>query len=165
MNRRLWLNLFLCLVIVASVIWTFQTMGNPLPRKGFSMFTRGDNSLILSDEDVLSYNASSQEIVLTDAASQRLQSIGDALYNYANQVSIKIDNQEIYRGLFRAATMSALPAAPAIGILYPEVSADGSVENYSSFRLFYPSFQPPSDLAQMNAKLIQYFDAAGRLVR
>jgi hypothetical protein len=137
MNRRMWFNILWCLIIVASVIWAFLTMGNPLTREGFSMYTREDNSLILSDKDALSFNATSQGIALTDAASQRLQTIGDVLYNYANEVSIKIDNQEIYRGLFRAATMSALPAAPTIRILYPEVTADGS-ENYSEFRLFYP---------------------------
>ena len=88
--------------------------------------------------------------------------MGD-LYAWAGFV-VKIDGVEVYRGVFRAHTMSAIPAPPSITILFPSVVLPSETENYGAIRMFYPSFQPPGDLPANNARLLQYFDRANKLV-
>jgi hypothetical protein len=53
-------------------------------------------------------------MAITPEASERLTALGD-LYSFTGFV-IKIDGEEIYRGIFREYTMSALPASPRISI-------------------------------------------------
>jgi hypothetical protein len=71
---------------------------------------------------------------------------------------IKIDGEEIYRGIFREYTMSAAPASPRICILFPSAFFPYQSLNYGAIRMFFPFFQPPSDQPVNNAKIFQYFE-------
>jgi hypothetical protein len=127
------------------------------------MVSLSDNSLLLSDSDILSFNRTSQELLLTDAAAQRLQAIGTNLYNFTNTVSIRINGEEIYRGIFRNAVMSAVPEPPTISILYPSITIPECTEKPNMIRLFYPSFTPPSSMQANNTKLTSFFEDTNRL--
>jgi hypothetical protein len=128
------------------------------------MVSLNDNSVLLSNADMMSFNVTSQEIFLTNTGAQRLALLENGLYDFSNVVSLRVNGQEIYQGVFRTASMSALPQQPKIAILYPSMDLTTGTENDHAIRLFFPSFQPPSDLIEMNTKFTQYFQDAGKLV-
>lgn len=86
------------------------------------------------------------------------------LYNFTKTVAIRVNGEKIYQGIFRSSVMSAVPSLPKIAILYPSIDYDSGVENNHAIRLFYPSFEAPSSLTEMNTKFTQYFQDAGKLV-
>jgi hypothetical protein len=117
-------GILLIVVIAVAAVLIYQNSLTSTPESThndeFAMICLSDNSTLLSDSDVLSFNSTSQEFNLSDAAVQRLQAAGDNLYNFTNPVSIRVNGEEIYRGIFRSAVMSAVPEPPTIAILIPQ---------------------------------------------
>ncbi len=148
--------------ISVIAIWFIGNYAHPSSERGFKIIPIGDNALLLSDADVVSYNWTSQEMALTDEASGRLQQTGDNLYNFTGFV-VKINGDEVYRGVFRSPFMSATPAPPKISIMFPSVLFPSDVTNYHAVRLFFPDFQPPSSQAENNTRLAQFFEGVNKL--
>ena len=140
-----------------------NTVEATLEESGFSLVSLKDNKLLISDNDVLSYNWTSQEIALSDAASQRLINRGDNLYNFSDVFAIIINGEELYQGVFRSPIMSAIPQSPKISIMFPSMLFPSQSANNHAIRMFYPSFQPPIDQQEKNLKLSQYFKEANKL--
>jgi hypothetical protein len=163
MKKRVWASVLLVVLLAIAALWVFRGSWTQPSETGFTVVSLKDNSVLLSDADVLSYNSTSQEIALVDSASQRLTQVGDSLYIYSPGVSVRINGEEIYQGIFRAATMSAIPPPPAISILFPSMTFPSGTENDHALRLFYPGFQPPTNLSEENSKFTQYFEETNRL--
>jgi hypothetical protein len=114
MNREIWIGLLLVVIAAILGLWFFRSYILQLSEPGFRIYSIENNALLISDADILSYNWTNQEMAITPEASERLTALGD-LYSFTGFV-IKIDGEEIYRGIFREYTMSALPASPRISI-------------------------------------------------
>jgi len=162
MKRSIWIGLVLIVLGSISVVWFFREYVTPPSEAGFKIIYLENNDVLISDADILSYNWTSQEIAITDAASERLMGMGDSLYSFTGFV-IRIDGEEVYRGVFRSAFMSAIPGPPRISILFPSMLFPSQTENRNAIRMFYPSFEPPSDQPEENAKLSEYFEEANKL--
>ena len=162
MKKRLWL--FFLLVLIVSVIagWLFRGYLTQPSEAGLRIVSLESNEVLISDADVLSYNLTSQEITITDQASDRLTALGDSLYRFTDGFVIRIDGEEIYRGVFRMAIHSAIPSPPKISILYPSMLFPSETENRNAIRMFYPTFEPPSNQPEKYAKFVQYFKTRGR---
>jgi hypothetical protein len=152
-------------LVAATALWLSGEYWLPAHQKGFSLVTLQDNSVLVSDSDVLSFNVTSQEFVISDAASQRLMQNLDSLYQFNNTVVIRVNGEEIYHGIFRAAWMSAVPSLPKVAILFPSMHFPDGTENSHAIRLFYPNFQPATNQSSENAKLVQYFEDTNRLIQ
>jgi hypothetical protein len=161
MKRTIWVALLLVLLLSVSTVWFFVGRSTPPSLTGFRITTIGTNVTLISDADILSYNWTSQEMAITPQASARLNAT-KGLYNWTGFV-ITIDGGVAYGGVFRAYTMSAIPAPPAISILFPSVTFPSQSTNYGAMRMFYPGFQPPGDQSASNVKLIQHFQKTNRL--
>lgn len=165
MRKRAPASIILIVLIAVAATWVFKGYWSPPPAHGFNITALQDDTLLVSDAQVLSFNATSQEFTLNNAASQKLMQMRDILYNYNYTVTLKIDGEEIYQGLFRAVWMSAVPSPPEIAILFPSFNFTDDTENSHAMRLFYPYFQPGSNQLEANQKLIHYFEATNRLTR
>ena len=163
MRRRIWIG---AILIAASLIIAVGLLiGNVKPpsEDRFRLTFLENNALLLSDADIISYNSTSQEITLTEAASERLADMEEGLYNFTG-FSITIDGEEVYQGIFRSAVMSAIPGPPKISILFPSVNLQSGIENHNTIRMFYPQFEPPSDQQEANTKFSEYFRETNKLV-
>jgi hypothetical protein len=158
MRKLLWVSIALVVLVGLAGLWVFRGAWLPSSEGGFRLVSLEDNSLLVSDPDIVSYNTTSQEITLTAQASQRLTQMGDELYK--SVVVIRINGEEIYQGLFRTAYMSAIPPPSQITILFPS-----DLTNDHALRLLYPSFEPSSDLQEQYVKFIQYFEDANKLTQ
>jgi hypothetical protein len=164
MKKLIIVSLLLVLLVALTSAWVFRDTWSPPSEAGFRIVSLNDNTVLLSDEDVVTFNSTSQEIALTDAASQRLTQFGGSLYSFTNVFALRVNGEEIYQGVFRSAVMSALPASPKIAILYPAMYFPSGLENDHAIRLFYPSFEAPNDLSEETSKFAQYFLEAGKLI-
>lgn len=144
-------------------LWIYTIYMMQQSEAGFRLVFLENNDVLISDSDVLSYNWTSQEITLSDGSSERLIQMGDSLYSFTAGFVIRIDGEEVYRGVFRSPIMSAIPAPPKISIMFPNVVFPSSTPDDHAMRMFYPSFQPPNDQPEQNAILAEYFGGANRL--
>ena len=165
MKKRMWTSLVLIVLALIAVSWFFRNYLVQPSEAGFSLVSLKDNTLLISDTDVVSYNWTSQEIALSDGASQRLMQMGEGLYSFTDGFVIKIDGEEIYRGVFRSPFMSAIPEPPKISIMFPSVLFPSDLENNHAVRMFYPGFQPPKDQPEENSRLSEYFEGVYKLSR
>jgi len=161
MRRRVWIGFLLVGLASISALLFFSNYMMQPSEAGFKIYFLQNNALLISDADILSYNWTSQEMAITPEASDRLTEMED-LYSFTGFV-IKIDGEEIYRGIFRQVTMSALPASPRISILYPSAFPPFESTNYEAIRMFWPFFQPPNDQPVNNAKILNYFEKINKL--
>ena len=69
MKKRMWISLLLVVLAFIAVLWVFRSyVGQPWVAR-FSLVSLKDNTLLISDADVLSYNWTSQEIPLGKVAA------------------------------------------------------------------------------------------------
>lgn len=160
-KRRIWIGFLLVVLASISALCFFRSYMMQPSEAGFRIYSIENNALLISDADILSYNWTSQEMAITPEASERLTEMGD-FYSWTGFV-IEIDGEEIYCGIFRAHTMSAIPASPRISILFPSVLFPSQSINYGAIRMFFPFFQPPSDQPVNNAKILHYFEKTNKL--
>lgn len=164
MKRRLLMLLVIVVVATISAAVMFENYAAQPSKEGFRLISLEDNALLISDSDILSYNWTSQEIAIADEASERLIKRGDNLYSFTGFV-IKIDAEEVYRGVFRRAIHSAIPGSPRISVLFPSVLFPSDIENDGAIRMFYPSCEPPSDMPEQNVRISKHFESAGKLTQ
>ncbi len=131
--------------------------------EGFSLVWLENSEVLISDDDILSYNWTSQEITISDVASKRLIAMGDGLYSFSSGFVIRINRGEAYRGVFRNSFMSAIPGSPEISIMFPSTLFCSEAENRHAMRMFYPWFEPPADQPEKGAILFEYFKDTGKL--
>jgi hypothetical protein len=163
LKKKLWISAILVLLVSISAVWFFRGYVTQISEVGFKIVSLENNALLISDADVVSYNWTNQEITITDKASERLTGIGDSLYNFSDGFVVRIDGNEVYRGVFRTAIMSAIPSPPKISMLYPSMLFPSQSENRNAIRMFFPWFEPPSDQPEENTRFYQYFKDAGKL--
>jgi hypothetical protein len=163
-KKQVWASVLLVVLVAIAALWVFRGSWLQPSETVFRLVSLKDNNVLLSDSDVLSYNLTSQEIALTDAASQRLMQTGDTLYSFSPGVAIRINGEEIYQCVFRLNTMSALPTPPKISILFPSTLLQSDTTNEHALRMFFPAFEPPSDQTVQNSKFVQYFEEANKLI-
>jgi hypothetical protein len=163
MKIRMWIILLLIVLAFIAVLWVFRSYVVQPTETGFSLISLKDNTLLISDKDILSYNWTSQEMALTDGASQKLIQMGENLYSFTDGFVIKIDDEEVYQGVFRSPIMSAIPAPPKISIMFPSMLFPSESENHHAIRMFYPDFQPPNNQQEKNSKLSQCFEEINKL--
>jgi hypothetical protein len=156
---------FVVMVVLISIsaLWFLEGYLRKPSEEGFGIYSLKDNTLMISDADILSYNWTSQEMAITAQASERLNQTED-LYSFSTGFAVRIDGVEVYRGIFREITMNAIPAPPKISIIFPSVIYPSGLQNYGAIRWFFPFFRPPSDQPANNAKILHYFEKVQKLV-
>jgi hypothetical protein len=162
-KKRMCIGLLLIALALVAALLVFRIYVSHPSESGFRLISLKDNTLLISDADILSYNWTSQEIALTDGASQRLIQMGENLYSFTDGFVIKIDGEVVYEGVFRSAYMSAIPEPPKISIIYPSMLFPSESQNNHAIRMFFPGCQPPSDQPEKNLKLTQHFEAVNKI--
>jgi hypothetical protein len=141
----------------------FKVFLEPHYEEEFRLVFLENNALLISDSDIVTYNLTSQEIIITEVAQERLVNMGDELYSFTGFI-ININSEEVFQGVFRSAVMSAIPSPPKICILFPSMLLQSGNENPNAIRIFYPQFELPNDHQEVNIKFTEYFEKANKLI-
>jgi hypothetical protein len=164
MWKKLCLGVTLAFLMLFLVVWLLGINDTKTTDEEFTLVLLENDEVLICEIDVLSYNWTSQEIAITNAASERLLGQEEGLYSFTGGFVVRIHSEEIYRGVFRSAIHSAIPDSPGISVLFPSILFSSETENYCAMRMFYPSFEPPTSQQNANEKLFQYFEEAGKLI-
>ena len=161
--QKLWISILLIVIMLILTVGLFNNYQEPPSEEGFRLIFLENNAFLISDSDLVSYNLTSQEIIITESASERLVDMGNEIYSFTGFI-IKINGEEVYQGIFRSAIMSAIPSSPKICILFPSMLLQSGIENYNAIRMFYPQFELPSDQPEANTKFSEYFRKVNKLI-
>jgi hypothetical protein len=123
----------------------------------FGIFLSENNSLVISDEDIVWYNKTSHEIKLTQAGATKIEELHVPVFG--SQFTVKIDGQEIYNGTFMT-PISSLPPPPS------DVIIETLVQNYTiRIQIGYPSSQPTGTDPRINSKVFSHFQNINKIVQ
>lgn len=68
------------------------------PQRGFEIYLSESNKLVISDEDIVSYNKTSHKIKLNEQGLRRMKALD--LYLYQKTFIVKLNGEEVYKGAF-----------------------------------------------------------------
>ncbi len=137
----------------------------PDANRYFAIHLAASDSVLITDEDITSYEASTQTFILTMSAAARLQSYqtGSQIYSglYQQAFVVKLRGEEIYRGKF----WSNISSLSEDGIVMIDVVTIGPTNNKLIVACSYPSEAiSPENRAKINDPLIiEYFRSQHKL--
>jgi hypothetical protein len=146
--------LVLITICIAFASWWFL-YSQPLKKNGFGIYLLENNSLIISDENIISYNKTSHEIRLTQEQIGKIEETQASLYG---RFVVRINENEIYRGIF---------VPPYISRSFPssEIVIIPIVQNENlKIQMGYPAEEFSDEDPRNNVKIFEYFEKTKRLI-
>jgi hypothetical protein len=159
MERRTLLGVLLASVVSLSALWFYVNHRTQPSENGFGIYLSENNAQIVSDADVLRYNRTSHEITLANGCAERLQSMKEPL---RGNFTVKLDGEEMYRGIFVPPVVSRSYPSTEVVIVYPSISDSHSI---MKIQMGYPWDQPTGQDPRNNTKILQHFEQSGRLIQ
>jgi len=83
----------LLIVIAASILFLLDQ-----EPQGFGIYLSQNNQVVIADEDVVWYNKSSHEMILTEEGKNKLEAL--TVDVYGTPFTVKLNGKEIYSGSF-----------------------------------------------------------------
>jgi hypothetical protein len=152
---------FVALVFAIAIfgVWFALESQRQVAGKGFGIYLLENDTLIISDADILSYNKTSHEIDLTDECVKRLEEAKTPIFG---RFVIRINAEDIYYGTFVPPFVSrSYPDSEPV-IMTPPLS--GSYD-FVKIQMGYPFDQPQDVDPRNNTKVFDYFQKVGKLIQ
>ncbi|MBS7656174.1 hypothetical protein KEJ50_06755 [Candidatus Bathyarchaeota archaeon] len=146
--------ILLLLAGIVTVRWLF--LSEKLQR-GFGIYLSKSNELVISDEDIISYNKTSHEIRLAAGGVEKIKALKVPVAG--SPFVVKIDGKEIYAGSFWASTSSLSYSGIVIDILKIQDNTIKIEKGYPS-----PDFFKGVD-PRNNSEIFDYFQKKGKLIQ
>ena len=147
MNRpRKYLVIVIICIAFVSCCWLLY--GQPKKRNGFGIYLLENNSLIISDGNIIFYNKTSHEIRLTKEGIEKIEETQATLYG---RFVVKIDENEIYQGTF---------VPPYVSRSFPssEIVIIPIVQNANlKIQMGYPRQEISDEDPRKNAEIFEYY--------
>ena len=158
MRKRTSILILLATVIIVSLVRNYVYS----PRRstsGFSIILTNDDSKILSDKDVQSYDVSSFKLILTEECANRMKKMKEPL---TGDFIITINGEEDLHGIFVPPVVSRSYPSTEVVIIYPSLPSD---YNTMKIQMGYPWDQSTENDPRRDSKMNQYFEENGKLTR
>jgi hypothetical protein len=140
----------------APVFWKQRLTIYTEPRtQGFGIFLKGNNQLVISQNQIIVYNSSSHEILLTDEGRKRIENQSLSVSTEGTPFVLRINNNDIYQGWFWSPTSSVSSSEVVIQTLVKN--------NTIQIVLGYPQSHFQGEDPRNNATVINYFESIGKL--
>lgn len=157
MNKNKFLIILIVIAISISVIWNYRELFQ-YSVHGFSVVLTDEGSMLLSDMDIESYNATSHELTLTDKCANRLK-MGESLIG---DFKIIIEGKEDITGIFVPPFVSRSYPSTIVVIVYPPFDSDYKT---MKIQMGYPWDQPTGIDPKQTSKMVQYFNETSKLIQ
>jgi hypothetical protein len=157
-RKKLLLIAFLIIAGICAVIAVISWFSLSHQLEGsFGVFLSENNTLVISDEDIVWYNMTSHEIKLTEGGVAKIEGLKVSVFG--SQFKVKIDGEEIYNGTFMT-PFSSVPLPPS------DVVIETFVQNNTiRIQVGYPSSQPTGEDPRINSKIFSHFQNINKLVQ
>lgn len=126
---------------------------------GLSIILSKDDTKILSDNDIGSYNISSHELTLTEKCADRLKKMKEPL---TGDFIIIIDGEEVLCGIFVPPVVSRSYPSTEVVIVYPSFQSDYQT---MKIQMGYPWDEPKEYDPRNDNMMMYYFDQLGKLTQ
>jgi hypothetical protein len=147
----------------ALTLWLIIVIQLPAPSGGFSIILTLNNTELVSEADVVRYNATSHEFTLTRECAERLDHMG---WRLAGDFTIVVDGEVELSGLFVPPIISRSYPSSQVVIVYPNIwNSDSTNYGVMKVQMGYPWDLPVAGDPRDNPRISGYFEGLGRLVR
>ncbi|MCJ7732528.1 hypothetical protein MUP51_09450 [Candidatus Bathyarchaeota archaeon] len=158
MNKVTAVAIFLATIVIGSAAWNY-THQPQYPLEGFIIILTKDDSRLLTEADIKSYNATSYTLTLTTECADKMRTMRDPLIG---DFSIIVDGEEDLHEIFVPSFISRSYPSSEVVIVYPSFDSDYMI---MKIQMGYPWDQPSGYDPRQYSKMIQHFDKNGKLTR
>ncbi len=148
-------------VVFAFSLWYAISQTTPVAGSEFVIALGRNNTVVVSDSDILSYSASSHELRLTNDCADRLKPMG---WRLSGDFKIIIGGEPVLAGVVVPPIVSRSYEANQVVLLYPDNDMDYTV---MKLQMGYPwdmSIALSSINPLDNALIVSHFRDAGKLI-
>ncbi len=146
-------------ILTTLSFWFFLYYQSQIYAGTFGIYLVRNNTEIVSNADIQSYNVTSHELVLTSECAERLETTKGYL---EGDFAIVVGGSKELHGLFVPPMVSRSYPSNQVVIVFP--SFESSFKTMK-IQMGYPWDQPSGQDRRENPRIAQFFERTGRLVR
>ena len=149
---------FLIIAVFCSALTSYYWIStNHKSEEGFGIFLSENNTLVISDQDIIWYNVTSHEVKLTQSGADKIDALNVSVFG--TQFVAKIDGREIYKGTFMTPISSV--SAPPSNVVIETFFQNNTIK----IQIGYPPMQPPGKDPRINSEIFNHFQNLNKLVQ
>jgi len=150
-----WSKVVVILVVVCIIIAGLWLISNPQKIEGFGIFLMENDELVISEKEIVVYNGSSHEIILTEKGTKRIEDLSPRVPLDGTRFVLRIKGENIYGGWFWS---------PISSMACSEVVLQTIVtHNTIKIEAGYPHSAFQGEDPRNNPKIFNYFMSVGKL--
>jgi hypothetical protein len=144
--------------MAALFLWLVISRSSPFAMGAFGIVLTRDGTTVVNDADIANYNATSHALILTSDSAERIRVMKAYL---EGPFIIFMSGEEVLSGIFVPPITSRSYSSSQVVITYPTFDS-----NYRVMRIQmgYPWDEPVSPDPRNDHRIIQYFEATGKLI-
>jgi hypothetical protein len=159
MEKKILFSILLATVVLICGFWIYVSYDIQIPNSGFTIYLCEDNTIVILDKDVLSYNRSNHEMRLSVESAIRLERMKEKLHG---RFMIRINGEDVYGGVILPPTISRSYPCSEVIIVIPSLLE--SCRNVK-LQMGYPECQPLDNDPRYNLRIFEYFGTEGKLIQ
>ncbi|MEM2965137.1 MAG: hypothetical protein QXE22_06810 [Candidatus Bathyarchaeia archaeon] len=160
MKKKIKISLAIFLIEIMDVTsrWVILNSQLRIPKEQFGIYLLDINELVVSDNDIVSYNKTFHEIKLNEEGLTRMKTLD----LYHKTFVVKLDGKEIYRGAF----WSGISSQSYSGIVMVDVVL---IRNGMTDSIMIEKGYPSQDYFEgvdprNSPEIFDYFEKVGKLI-
>ena len=141
----------------APVIWEQTLIISASPEKTgeFGIFLVENDELVISEREIIVYNGSSHEIILTEEGTKRIEDLSSSVPLDGTRFVLRIKGEDIYGGLF----WSPISSLPCSEVVIQTLVRDNTIQIEAG----YPHSDFQGEDPRGNSKVFNYFMSVEKL--
>ena len=142
----------------APVIWeqTLTISASPEKTKEFAIFLAENDELVISEREIILYNGSSHEIMLTEQGTKKIKDLSSSVPLNGTRFVLRVKGEEIYWGWF----WSPISSLPCSEVVIQTLVRDNTIQIAAG----YPHSYFQGEDHRNSSKIFNYFISVGKLV-
>lgn len=141
----------------APVYWEQKlTIIKCLKTDGFGIFLKDNNEFVISEKDIIAYNRSSHEIILTDEGIGRIENLSLSVPMDGIPFVLRVNGEDLYWGWF----WSPASSIPCSEVVLQTFVRDNTIQIVTG----YPESHFQGEDPRNNPTVLNYFASIGKLV-
>ena len=149
-------------ILAALSFWLLLINQSPTHTGEFAITLTQNNTMVVSDSDIQSYNVRSHEFTLTSECAERLKPMG---WRLSGNFTIGVNGEVELMGIFVPPITSRSYPSSQVVIMYPTFELNSLNYSVMKIQMGYPWDQPMALDPRDNPRIAEYFERSGKLIR
>ena len=150
-----WAKVVVVLVVVCITAAGWWLISGPHQTEGFGIFLVDKNELVISDREIIVYNGSSHEIILTEKGTTKIENLSSRVSLDGIAFVLRIKGENIYGGMF----WSPISSLPCSEVVIQTLVRNNSIQIAAG----YPHSAFQGEDPRNNSTIFNYFKSVGKL--